>query len=426
MDSYWSLKIFALFILIIFSGFFSGSEVALFSLDRKKIKNYFGESNLISRYISELLERPRRLLVVILLGNTTVNVSASIVGVSLALDFSAQHGISADVILTIQILVLTISIILFGELLPKVWASKNVIAAAKISAIPMFWIAVLLFPIAETITEFIKSLSSRLNFDKSKTAILPEDISELTDIVIEHGKIEDEEHGLINSLVSFRSVTVGEIMTPRVDMISIEEKNDFRELLKLITETAHSRIPLFKNDLDEIIGIIYAKDILKFLKEADSTNNLKLNTFARKAYFVPKSKLIDELLQEFQTKRMHIAIVVDEYGGTAGMITMEDIIEEVVGEIRDEFDKEENSFTKLSDGQYLALGKLSIEELNEYLDGFIEIENKDFETLAGYLINEAGTIPREGFSIKRGRYKFVVKEVFKKRITKVLIEEIQK
>ena len=133
MDSYWSLKIFALFILIIFSGFFSGSEVALFSLDRKKIKNYFGESNLISRYISELLERPRRLLVVILLGNTTVNVSASIVGVSLALDFSAQHGISADVILTIQILVLTISIILFGELLPKVWASKNVIAAAKIA-----------------------------------------------------------------------------------------------------------------------------------------------------------------------------------------------------------------------------------------------------------------------------------------------------
>jgi gliding motility-associated protein GldE len=419
------LKIFALFILIIFSGFFSGSEVALFSLDRKKIKNYFGESNLISRYISELLERPRRLLVVILLGNTTVNVSASIVGVSLALDFSAQHGISADVILTIQILVLTISIILFGELLPKVWASKNVIAAAKISAIPMFWIAVILFPIAETITEFIKSLSSRLNFDKSKTAILPEDISELTDIVIEHGKIEDEEHGLINSLVSFRSVTVGEIMTPRVDMISIEEKNDFRELLKLITETAHSRIPLFKNDLDEIIGIIYAKDILKFLKETDSAKDLQLNTFARKAYFVPKSKLIDELLQEFQTKRMHIAIVVDEYGGTAGMITMEDIIEEVVGEIRDEFDKEENSFTKLSDGQYLALGKLSIEELNEYLDESIEIENKDFETLAGYLINEAGTIPREGFSIKRGKYKFVVKEVFKKRITKVLIEEIQ-
>jgi len=208
-------------------------------------------------------------------------------------------------------------------------------------------------------------------------------------------------------------------------MISIEEKNDFRDLLKLITETAHSRIPLFKNDLDEIIGIIYAKDILKFLKEADSANDLKLNTFARKAYFVPKSKLIDELLQEFQTKKMHIAIVVDEYGGTAGMITMEDIIEEVVGEIRDEFDKEENSFTKLSEGQYLALGKISIEELNDNLDESIEIENKDFETLAGYLINEAGTIPREGFSIKRGKYKFIVKEVFKKRITKILIEKIR-
>lgn len=424
MDSFWSLKILLLFVLIIFSGFFSGSEVALFSLDRKKIKNYFGESNLISRYIGDLMERPRRLLVVILLGNTTVNVSASIVGVSLALDYSARHNISADFVLTVQILVLTAVIVVFGEFLPKIWASKNVIIASKISAIPMFWISVIIYPIAETITEFIKSLSSRLKFDKSKSAILSEEIHELTGIGNELGKIEDEEHGLISSLFSFRSVTVGEIMTPRVDMISIEEKSEFESLLKLITKTAHSRIPLFKDDLDEIIGIIYAKDILKFLKQSEKRNDIQLSSFARKAYFVPKTKLIEELLQEFQTKKMHIAIVADEYGGTAGMITMEDIIEEVVGEIRDEFDKEELPFMKIEKGKYLALGKLSIEEVNEYLNTSTKIEDKDFETLAGFLFNEAGTIPREGFSIELGNHRFTVKEVFKKRITKVLIENI--
>lgn len=424
MDSHWYIKIIFLFVLIIFSGFFSGSEVALFSLDRKKIKYYFGESNLISRYIVDLLERPRRLLVVILIGNTTVNVSASIVAVSLALDYSSSHNISADFVLTIQILLLTTVIVLFGELLPKVWASKNVITASKISAIPMFWISVIIYPVAETITEFIKSLSSRLKFDKSKSALLPEEIPELTNIGNEQGKIEDEEHGLISSLFAFKSVIVSEIMTPRVDMISIEEKSDFESLIKVITETAHSRIPLFRDDLDEIVGIIYAKDILKFLKETEKRNDIQLSTFARKAYFVPKTKSIDELLKEFQTKKMHIAIVVDEYGGTAGMITMEDIIEEVVGEIRDEFDKEELPFTKIENNMFIALGKLSIEQLNELLNSSIKNVDNDFETLAGLIINEAGTIPREGFSIELENYKFTVKEVFKKRITKVLIEKI--
>jgi len=425
LDIDWQYKLLTILLLFVLSAFFSGSEVALFSLDKKKIKNNLVKSPIISRYLFFLLEHPRRLLVTILIGNTIVNVGASIIAVSLAIEYAASSNISEEVLLTIQIIVLTILIIIFGELIPKVWAAKNSLRYAKIASIPLYWISVLLFPIAETLTETIKLSIAKIKFDRSKTAILPEEISQLTKLGHEIGTIEEEEHGLIQSIVSFKSLAVYEVMTPRVDMVCIPDDADFNELLEVITTSAYSRIPLYKDDLDEILGIIYTKDILPYLKNEEMRKQLSLEKIVRKTMFIPKTKMINDLLHEFQEKKMHIAVVVDEYGGTAGLITLEDIIEEIIGEIRDEYDKEENPITKVDDNSYLALGNLSIDELNDLLNTNIKPENGDFETLAGLVLNNAGQIPKDGYSFRLENYKFTVKEILNKRIKKVLIEKIE-
>lgn len=420
----WYYKLILLVVFFFLSAFFSGSEIALFSLDRKKIKNKLSSNPIISRYLLNLLDHPRRLLVTILIGNTIVNVGASIAAVSLALDYSAVSMLSANVVLTIEIILLTVLIVIFGELVPKVWAAKDPLLLAKVVAIPLYWISVIMFPVAETITELIKLSVSKLKFDKRKTAILPEEISDLADISQERGTIEEEEQGLINSIVSLKSVTVQEIMTPRVDIISSDVETNFNELLEIITSTGHSRIPLYENDLDNITGFIYAKDILPYLKNDELKKQTSIKKISRKAMFVPRTKRINDLMYEFQEKKMQIAIVVDEYGGTAGIITMEDILEEIVGEIRDESDQEEVSFTKLGDTNFLALGKIPVNELNDLLETDFSSEDEDYETLGGLVLNSAGHIPKEGYSFVLKNHKFTVKEVANKRIKKVQIEKM--
>jgi putative hemolysin len=425
LDISWQVKLISLFICLMFSAFFSGSEVALFSLDRRKLKSNDNGSPLISRYLLNLLENPRRLLVTILLGNTIVNVGASIIGVALAIEYSKYSGISEELVLTLQIIILTLLILLFGEVTPKIWGARNSFALARIICIPLYWINVLIYPVSETLTELIKSLTPTNRLKKARMAIQPEEISELANLGHERGTIIEEEHGLIQSIVSFRSVAVHEVMTPRVDMVAISVDTKFEELVEIITRTGHSRLPLYRDTLDEIAGIIYSKDILPYLKKEELRPRISLARIARKAMFIPKTKMINDLMLEFQEKRMHIAIVVDEYGGTAGLITLEDIIEEIIGEIRDEYDKEESSIIKQGDNSYLVLGKLSVDELNELLDLNIKPENEEYETLGGLVLNHAGQIPREGYTFQLENHKFTVKEVVNKRIKKVLVEKVQ-
>lgn len=423
MDVGWQIKLIFLLILFILSAFFSGSEVALFSLDRRKLKNNLVGRPVTGRYLMLLLEHPRRLLVTILIGNTIVNVAASIVAVMLTLEAVNQFNYPRDLALTIEIILLTILIVLFGELTPKVWANKNPFTFARIACIPLYWINVLVYPVAETLTEIIKASVSRVHFDKSKSAILPEELTELANLSHERGTIIEEEHGLISSIVSFRTVAVHEVMTPRVDMVAVSSDTDFNELLQIISSSGHSRLPLYRNGLDDIIGIIYAKDILPYIHNVELRQQFSLEKIARKALFIPRTKMISTLMQELQEKKMHISIVVDEYGGTAGLITLEDIIEEIIGEIRDEYDKEENPVSKIDSRNFMVLGKLSIDELNELLNTNIKPENEDYETVAGLVLNYAGHIPKEGYSFELDNHKFTVKEILKKRIMKVQIEK---
>jgi len=419
----WQYKFGLLLLLLVLSAFFAGSEVALFSLDKKKLQNTFEKNPLIQRYLQKLLDSPGRLLVSLLIGNTLVNVSASIIAVMLALDYSHQTGFPRNAALTIQIIILTLLILFAGELLPKIWASKHPNKFSKYVAIPMYWMNVILFPVAEILTEAIKAGVARLKMDKLKGAILPEEISELANLGHERGTIVEEEHGLINSIVNFRSVAVHEVMTPRVDMLAISVDSTFNQLLELITTSGHSRIPVYREDLDEIIGIVYAKDILPFIRNEEKRKNFSLSKIAHKALFIPGSKLISSLMHEFQEKKKHLAIVVDEYGGTAGLITLEDIIEEILGEIRDEYDKEENPITKLGDNSYIVLGKLTIAELNELLNTSFK-ESENYETLAGMVLNHAGQIPKEGYTFSEEDFRLTVKEVLNKRIKKVQLDKI--
>ncbi|HCY77570.1 MAG TPA: metal transporter [Ignavibacteriales bacterium] len=424
MDFDWTVKLVLIFVLLLSSAFFSGSEVALFSLDKKNLEANLDKTSILYRYLTNLINFPRRLLVTILIGNTLVNVAVSIVAVALAIDISNQFNISLDIALTFQIVVITILILLFGELLPKVLASKDPYRFAKIIAIPLHYCSIIIYPVSETLTEIIKLSSSKLYFDKSKSALTKEELVDLANIGKEKGTLEDDEHSLISSLVAFTGLSVSEVMTPRVDIQAVSVNDDYEKIIKVITQSGHSRIPIYKYNLDEIVGIIFAKDLLIYVKDPSLIKSFNLNTLIKKPLFIPETKLISELLKEFQEKKVHLAIVVDEYGGTAGLISLEDIIEEVVGDIWDEFDKAENHILEINDNQFVALGKTKLNEINETLNAKILIEDDDYDTLGGFILSRAGSIPKVDFSVTDYGLRFIVKEIQNKRIKKVLIQKL--
>lgn len=370
------------------------------------------------------MDFPRRLLVTILIGNNIINVASSIIAVIIVLDIAESFNISPDIALSVQIIVLTALILLFGEITPKVFAAKNPILFTKIIIIPFYWISAILFPISETISEIIATLFSKIKFDKSKTAILEEEIEHLAELGHEQGTLHKNEQNLIRSIISYKTVTVKEIMRPRVDITAISVDTTIDEVMNLIKNAGHSRIPLYEDSLDEVIGIIYAKDILPALKKnTEHRAQFLLTKNARKPMFVPETKLISTLMREFQEKKTHIAIVVDEYGGTAGLVTLEDILEEIIGDIRDEFDKEEKEIIKISENSYIVRGSVSVDEINDLLGTDIHSEEGEFDTIGGFILDHAAAIPEIGYKVTVDHYKLTVKHVDNNRITKIMIEK---
>ncbi len=424
MEIGWLNRVIILLFLLFCSAIFSGSEVALFSLDEKKIDDIKKDSGILGKYISELLFFPKRLLVTILIGNTIANVAASIISVSLALEIAILNDIPVDIALLIQIIVLTIFVILFAEITPKVWANRHPAYFSKIIAFPLYWVSFFISPISKLLTNIIKKATSRVKYDKSKTALSSTEIADLADIGVEKGTLEVEEHGLIHGLVAFKLINVREIMTPRVDMVSVPLNIKLSELIDLIKDSGYSRIPVYKDDLDNILGILYAKDLLPYLNSELNISSFEIEKIIRECIFVPETKPISKLMHEFQEKNMHLSIVVDEYGGTSGLITLEDILEEIVGEIRDEFDNEEDEILEVSENKFIMSGKVNIDEIEGKLNISIEVPDEDFETLGGFILNHAGTIPEIGFSFTKYGYSYKVIEIENNRITKVEIEKL--
>ncbi len=424
-DSFY--QIIVLIGLLILSAFFSGSEVAIFSLDEKSLrKSYEKEGSFIQRYLLSMIENPHRILVTILLLNTLVNVAASILGVIIAIDIAHKTNISVELILAFQIPILIVIILLFSEIIPKVLANKNPLVFARWAAFPLYWLSVLIYPISKLIVEIFDYLKKKISLSKKHNALIDLEITELASISRERGTIEQNEQELIHDIVSFQKITVKEIMTPRVDIDALSISDNFEDIIQVITESGKSRLPLYSESLDSIIGIIYAKDLLRFLKVNNPNEIINIKNISRVPYFVPANKLISDLLSEFQEKNLHMGIVVDEYGGTLGLITLEDILEEIVGEINDEFDDNEVEFKRLNNHTFLALGKISISDLNSELESDFSSSEDEYETLGGFIFYFAEKIPDVGFSIEQNGFIFTVKSVEDKRINEVQIEKILK
>jgi CBS domain containing-hemolysin-like protein len=382
------------------------------------------QNSILSKYILTLLETPRRLLVTILLGNTIFNVSATILGVAIAMEIATVYNYSVELVVLIQIIVLTVFILVVGEITPKLFASKSPLVFSKIVAFPLYWTAIFIYPLAKILTDSIKFLVSKLNIDSSKTALHTSEIADLADLGKEHGSLENDEHELIHGLVDFKSIIAREVMTPRVDIKSIPFDTSFEDVVGMITESGHSRIPIHQDGLDNIIGMLYAKDVLVFLGNKAAEKNFNLKNIARETMFVPETKLISELFKDFQEKNMHVGIVVDEYGGTAGLISLEDLLEEIVGEIQDEYDDEDNEIIKINDGKFILLGKVDIDEVNELLGENFSSDDDDYDTIGGFIFQQAGNIPEKDYHFDYLDYNFKVLEVENNRISKVMVTKI--
>lgn len=422
IDSFYQILL--LVVLLLLSVFFSASEVAFFSIKQKKLEEDFKSSKLIYRYANSLITFPRRLLITILVGSTLANVAASIVSVSLALEIGGIYQIKVNVVLTIQIILITIIILLFCELLPKVFAAKHTQLTIKLTTLPLYFFSTIIYPVSELITEIIKLTFSRFKFDKTKTAITEKEISDLAELGHERGTLEEDEQEIISSFVEFKSVLIFEVMIPRVDMIAIPYNISSDELTETINKSGYSRFPVYKENLDKIIGIVHAKDMLQYLTNNSFIKEETIRKITREVLFVPERKKISEMLKEFQQKKMHLAVVVDEFGGTSGLITLEDIIEEIIGEIWDEHDPEENAIKILTEEKISVLGKVPITEVNEIMGNELIPTSEDYDTIAGLVINHSGDIPKEGYSFNLGEYKLTVKEVLKRRIKRIEIDKL--
>ena len=409
---------------LVLSAFFSSSEVAFFSIKQKNFDEDFKSSKLISRYANNLIAFPRRLLITILVGNTIANVAVSIISVTLAIQFAFLYSLELNLILTIQIVLITIIILIFSELLPKIFASKHPQLVIKIIAIPLYLISTIIYPVSEFITEIIRLTFSKVKFDVTKTAITEKEISDLAELGHERGTLEEDEQEIISSFVEFKSVIISDVMIPRVDIAAIPFNISSDEIINTINNSGYSRLPVYKENLDRIIGIVHAKDLLTYLKNKSFIQEETLSKITRDVLFVPERKKINEMLKEFQQKKMHLAIVVDEFGGTSGLITLEDIIEEIIGEIWDEHDPEEDSIKIISPDKLSVLGKVPVAELNAQIGKDLIPASEDYDTIAGLVISNAGNIPKEGYSFKINNYRLTVKEVLKKRIKRIEIDKI--
>jgi len=398
-------------ILLIMSGIFSGSETALFQLKiyRKDIPDE----------IRNLLENPRKLLVSILTGNTIINVIIASLAAIITHDFANSKGFSPSLILIIDVFIVTGFVLLFGEILPKLFANKNGLHFVKIIYYPFKFMSFFLTPIVAIIYSITNVLVKLFPIKKEKEFDTEEELILLTEIGEEEGTLHAEESEMIQSIFDFHEKNVHEIMTPRVDMVAISSNSSLDEIMDLIKDRQFSKIPIYKKNIDDIKGVLFAKDILPYL--TGSRPQINLSLISRQPFFVPENKNIDTLLKDFKTKKTNVAIVVDEWGGTEGIITLEDIVEEVLGEIRDPYDKEESQLSMLEDGSIIVEGKISIYDLEE--ETKLEFpEDRDYDTLGGFIFTKFGNIPNIGQQIEYYSHLLTVKKMDGHRIEKVLIE----
>ena len=405
-----------LILLLFLSAFFSGSETAFMSLKlhRKNVPNR----------IRLILEDSKMFLTSVLSANTIVNISIAVFSTYLTRHLFEQSGFVDSVYLwIIEVLIVGLIILLFGEILPKRIAVKNPLLFAQGAYYPLKIFLLLIAPFTLIVNGIIKSIMFLFPFiKKEKVFDTEEELKIVTELGEEEGTIQEDESEMIQSVLEFDDKMVREIMTPRVDITSISSDSTIDDLMDTIKEKKYSKIPFYDENIDKIKGIVYAKDILPYLLGSRS-EKIKLSDFCKEPYFVPENKPIDDLLEDFRNKKTQIAIVVDEWGGTAGLVTVEDIVEEVFGEIRDPYDIEKDLVVKQKEGGYLFDARIGIYDIEEELD--IEFpEDRDYDTLGGYIFSELEKIPDKGESVIFNNWNFKVITLLENRIQKVEAQKI--
>jgi len=408
-----------LFVLLIaFSAFFSGTETAFFSISKIDLATLREERSAKSRRIVSLLDDQKKLLIAILTGNTVVNIGSAIVATLLTVKIAAHLHFSEAWSLFIEVVVVTFIILIFGEITPKVLAVKNPVRFAR-QVVPLVNLVYLgLYPISAALEQFANSFARLFKLNQQENFLSEDELKALIELGEEKGTIQEEEKEMIDSIFEFGETTVREIMVPRIDMVCVDVSTPLEELVQRIEEAGHSRIPIYEERIDNIVGIVHAKDLIPYL--ADSRRPKSLKELARPAYFVPESKKIDELLREFQQEKTHMAIVVDEYGGTAGLVTLEDVIEEIVGEIQDEYDREQPLVKKVAENVWLVDARIDIADFNEKFPEPLP-EDEEYESLGGFLFSVTGSVPEEKETIRYGNYSFRIEKLHGQRIVHVKV-----
>ena len=410
-------------VLLGFSAFFSGSEIAFFSLTQSDIDTFQSSTSSGEQRVARLMLTPRQLLITIIVGNTVVNITTASLAAILTTRICEQFNFNPKIGILLNVVVVTLVILITSEVVPKVIAVRNHLSFSKISGGPLFLLFYLFYPITFLLTRFTRFVQNSVGFTAEKTHLSEEELKTLVEVGAEHGTLEKDEKEMIDSIFEFGETTVKEIMIPRTDMVCIEMNSPLPQILELVKNKLLSRIPVYEDRIDNIIGILYVKDLLPLIGKKKK-DRFDLKKLARPPYFVPEQKKIDDLLRHFQKERIHMALVVDEYGGVAGLVTLEDVIEEIVGEIQDEHDKESPLYQKIDKDIFVVDGRMSLEEINEEFHLNLPTE-EGVETIGGFILSLLGALPKPQDATRYGKYKFVVQEIGKNRILKVRIEKIK-
>lgn len=411
---------FILVFLLISSALVSGSEIAFFSLSQADLDNLKNQSKEENKVV-KLLERPKKLLATILITNNFINILIVLLFASLGEEIFGnfkQAIFGIQVRFLIEVVLIAFLILLFGEVLPKVYASRNSLKFANFMAKPISILNILSTPLSQPLISFTNVIENKLGSKKNNFSVAT--LSQALELTSNDATTKDEQK-ILEGIVSFGNTETVQIMKPRIDIFALSDTESYKDVLDKILKKGYSRNPVYNENIDNIIGVLYAKDLLAHI---DKTS-FKWQSLLREPFFVPENKKLDDLLSEFREKKNHLAIVVDEYGGTSGIVTLEDVIEEIVGDINDEFDDDDLSYSKIDENNYVFEGKTTIKDFCRAIgnedEEIFEEEKGESETLAGFILEISGKFPKRGEKINFKKYTFTIETIDRKRIKQVKV-----
>ena len=415
-DTEFLLGLLALLVLLCCSALVSAAEVAYFSLTQKDIQKCVQRNQTRGNIIITLLEKPKKLLATIVVANNFIKIGVVILFSAFGKGLFAQIA-SPLFKFVIEVAVITFVILLFGEILPKIYASRNNIKFATFFAYPLSILDKILSPISVPMRSMTKFIHAKLGKQKSSFSV--DQLSQALELTSSEGSSHAEQK-ILEGIVSFGNTDTKQVMSPRIDIFALDISEAFTDVLRKITENNFSRIPVYSNNIDQIEGVLFVKDLIPHISKEDFDWKMLI----REPFFVPENKKLDNLLKDFQAMKSHLAIVVDEYGGTSGLVSLEDVIEEIVGDISDEFDDDNISYSQIDQKNFIFEGKINLKDFYRITnadDSIFEKSKGEAETLAGFILEILGNFPKKGQKINFDKFRFTVEAVDRKRIKQIKV-----